>query len=66
MPQPRHGRPSAGVLFSITALGTTINPDSTQPAPEVAPPHGPSGAAGQLSTFDRLIWGRGQEPVIEG
>jgi hypothetical protein len=45
---------------------TTINRDRTKTTPDVPPSATLTGRIGQSSTFDRLIWGRGQEPVIEG
>jgi hypothetical protein len=45
---------------------TTITRDRTKPTPNVPASDAHTGRTGQLSTFDRLIWGRGQEPVIEG
>jgi hypothetical protein len=58
-------RPSAAPVVSTIPVGPTINPDRTNATPDV-PPSGKFRSRGQLSAFDRLIWGRGQEPVIEG
>jgi hypothetical protein len=61
--QARH--PSAAPAVSTT-VSATINPDQTQPTPDVRRSGKLTGRTGQLSAFDRLIWGSGQEPVIEG
>jgi hypothetical protein len=58
-------RSSTDRVVSTVAVGGTINPDRT-PTRGVSPSDTPRDRLGQLSAFDRLIWGRGQEPVIEG
>src|SRR5262249_9126055 len=57
---------AAVLIVSKTAPGTTINPDRTEPTPDVPSSDRRTVRARQSSRFDRLIWGRRQERVIEG
>jgi hypothetical protein len=59
-------RPSAAPVVSTIPVGPTTNLDRSNATPDVPLSGKLGGRIGQLSAFDRLIWGRGQEPVIEG
>lgn len=58
-------RPSVAPVVSTT-VSATINPDQTQLTPDVRRSGKLTGRTCQVPAFDRLIWGSGQEPVIEG
>jgi hypothetical protein len=59
-------RPSAAPVVLTIPVEPTINRERTNATPDVSPSGKPTGRIGQLLAFDRLIWGTGQEPVIEG
>jgi hypothetical protein len=69
MNRPQLWGPSAVLAVSTISLIVALGGRSGERTPlrecEEWPSDRSAPTAGQVSTFDRLIWGRGQEPVIE-